>query len=89
MADGASPRERPDSNLVRNERLKLTATFLNNVAIAVIGASFIAPFFAVLYGLGTVEAAQLRTFAIAAPTWLLIGVGIHMAARAILGLLQE
>ena len=37
-----------DEKLARNERIKLSATFLNNIAVAVIGTGLVAPFFAVL-----------------------------------------
>lgn len=75
-------------SLVHNERTKLTATFLNTVAVATIGASLVVPFFALLYGLGG-DAIQIRNFALAAPVWFLIGVGIHLIARAVLGGLKE
>lgn len=84
-----SDAETGQANLIRNERLKLTATFLNNVAITVIGASLVGPFFVVLYGFGTIEAARVREFALSAPAWFLIGVGIHLVGRAILGGLKE
>jgi hypothetical protein len=38
-------------SLIDNERAKLSATFSNNIAVAVIGSGLIAPFFVVLYGL--------------------------------------
>ena len=51
------------------EKIKLTASFLNTIAAAIIGAGAVAPFFAVLYGLSSLSADQIRFFAIAAPVW--------------------
>lgn len=47
-------------SLIHNEQAKLTATFLNNVAVAIIGAGLIVPFFAVLCGLSNLEPWQIR-----------------------------
>ena len=77
------------AKLVSNECVKLSATFLNNVAVAVIGSGLIAPFFVVLYGLGSLSADQIRFFGLAAPGWVILGVGLHFLARAALGGLQE
>ncbi len=46
-------------SLVHNERAKLSATFLNNIAVAVIGSGLIAPFFVALYGLGNLTPDQI------------------------------
>lgn len=58
-------------SLVHNERIKLTATFLNTTAVAVLAAGLIGPFFAVLYGLSSMSSEQVRFLAVAAPVWLL------------------
>lgn len=72
-------------SLIDNERAKLSATFLNNIAVAVIGSGLIAPFFVVLYGLGNFSGEQIRFFGLAAPGWVLLGVGLHVLARHVLG----
>lgn len=76
-------------SLIDNERAKLSATFLNNIAVAVIGSGLIAPFFVVLYGLGNLSADQVRFFGLAAPGWVLLGGGLHYLARGALGRLKE
>ena len=68
----------------RDEQTKLTATFLNTVAVAIIVAGTIAPLFSVLYGLATLTVDQIRFIALAAPTWFLIGIAIHSLARLVL-----
>jgi hypothetical protein len=70
---------------IENERTKLTATLINNTAIAIIGTGVIAPFFAILYGLSSLSADQIRLFAISVPTWIIVGVALHLIARGILG----
>lgn len=77
------------ATLVGNERAKLSATFLNNVAVAVLGSGLIAPFFVMLYGLGNLSADQIRFFGLAAPGWVILGVGLHFLARSVLGGLRE
>ncbi len=76
-------------SLIHNERAKLSATFLNNIAVGVIGSGLIAPFFVALYGLGNLTAEQIRFIGLAAPGWVLLGVGLHFLARAVLGGLKE
>lgn len=76
-------------SLIDNERAKLSATFLNNIAVAVIGSGLIAPFFVVLYGLGNLNTDQIRFFGLAAPGWVLLGGGLHYIARGTLGRLKE
>ena len=73
-----------DEKLVGNERTKLLATFLNNIAVAIIATGLVAPFFAILYGVSNLSAEQARFFGLAAPGWVLIGIGVHYIARTIL-----
>ena len=73
---------------IENERTKLTATLINNTAMAVIGTGVIAPFFAIRYGLGSLGADQARLFAVSAPIWIIVGVALNLIARAILGWLK-
>ena len=76
-------------SLIDNERRKLTATFLNNVAVTIVGTGLVAPFFAILYGLSNLTMDQVRFFGLAAPGWVLIGYGAHRLALAVLGGLRE
>ena len=85
MVELGVPASTEDEKLARNERLKLSATFVNNVAVAVIATGLVAPFFAMLYGLGAFTPEQVRFFGLAAPGWVGIGIGLHYMARALLG----
>lgn len=73
--------------LVANERLKLTATFLNGLAVAAVAAGGIAPLAALTYGIS--GAAAGRTVALVGVAWLAGGVVLHLLARALLGRLWE
>lgn len=76
----------PSGSLIHNERIKLTAGWLNTIGAAAIAAGVIAPIVAsvgvpgytVGWGLVTVSG-----------IWLLAGVGLHLAARAVLGGLRS
>lgn len=83
------PPERPEPSVVGIERTKLSATFLDTVAVVITGTGLVAPFFAFLYGLSNLSADQIRFFALAAPGWVIPGVGLHLIARAVLGGLGE
>jgi hypothetical protein len=65
---------------IHNERVKLRATILNNAALAFIGAGFIVP----------TVAGQLRDgwHALVTAVWIGCGVGLHYAARYVLGSLR-
>lgn len=74
-------------SLVANERLKLTATFLNGVAVASVAAGAIAPLAAYTYQIpGAVDGATVTT---AGATWLTGGIGLHLVARWLLRRLKE
>jgi hypothetical protein len=60
------------SDIVHNERIKLAATIVNNVAAAFIVAGFVAP---------TVSG----QFSVGALAWIVIGVALHYRAKALLG----
>ncbi|MBY0295607.1 MAG: hypothetical protein K2X71_06155 [Methylobacterium sp.] len=77
------PPERPMPSVVGTERTKLSATFLDTVAVAITGTGLVAPFFASLYGLSTLSADQIRFFALAAPGWDILRMGLHLVARAV------
>ena len=74
--------------LVENERTKLTASWLNSLAVAVIAAGVFAPAAALVYGLsqlsmsvGSVSGIVMVCFA--------IGLILHWLARLLLGRLRE
>jgi hypothetical protein len=76
-------------SLIRNERVKLTATWLNTLAAATIVTGVLAPTVALVFGFSTSGTVSAGLFAGATAVWLLIGGGLHMAARHLLGRLQE
>ena len=73
-------------SLVQNERIKLTATALNNVAVATIVTALIAPAASFLYG--TANLAAGHWWLVIGVAWLTGGVALHLAARWVLGSLQ-
>ncbi|BCP53250.1 hypothetical protein K32_18670 [Kaistia sp. 32K] len=72
---------------VHNERTKLLATALNNLGVAIWATAVLTPTASLLYGTGnaTIGAWWLGIAAI----WFLLGVALHLLARAILGRLLE
>ncbi|ABD87175.1 hypothetical protein [Rhodopseudomonas palustris] len=76
------------SKLVRNERLKLTANWLNTLATAIFAVGGFGPL--VSYGFGLVPSSIDRLTVIAAAgTCLVVATTIHLAARGVLGSLSE
>jgi hypothetical protein len=75
-------------HLVHNERTKLTATWLNGLATALVAAGFFAPAAALLYGLSQPAIGAAYTLALAFGC-LGLGAGVHMLARATLGRMLE
>lgn len=73
-----------DNKLVRNEQRKLTATYVNGIALALIGVGVFAQ---------VVAFAQNLTLSIAAMSVMvccgMISVVLHWAARRVLGGLEE
>ena len=65
---------------IHNERVRLTATIVNNAALAFIVAGFIAPAAALQLQGGWQAAATIF--------WIALGVGLHFVARAMLGRLR-
>jgi hypothetical protein len=74
--------------LVHNERTKLTAAWLNTLATALVAAGLFAPVAALVYGLSqpTLGAAYLVGLALGC---LVVGIGLHMTGRVLLGKLRE
>lgn len=76
------------SKLVDNERLKLTATWLNTLATAIFTVGGFGPI--VSYGFGLVpESIERITVFAAAGTCLVVATTLHLVARGILGGLSE
>lgn len=74
--------------LVHNERTKLTASWLNTVATALMAAGAFAPGAAWLYGLPSLPIGNFNLLAIALAC-IAAGTGIHVAAVALIGRLRE
>ena len=75
-------------HLVHNERTKLTATWFNALATALVAAGVFAPAVALLYGLS--QARVNPAFMISLALGCLgFGIGLHVVGRRLLGRLQE
>ena len=75
--------------LIHNERVKLTATWVNTIAAATIVAGVIAPIAAIVFGLPASGALSTASFELATLAWLFLGAILHLIARYLLGSLQE
>jgi hypothetical protein len=71
-------------SLVRNERTKLTATWLNSIAAAAVAVGGISPTIAAASGV-----INFGLAAILVPAWIVVGLGLHLFVRAILGRLRD
>lgn len=71
-------------SLVRNEQTKLTATWLNGIAIAAIAVGTIAPSTAAIVGTAAPAAAIIVGL-----VWFIAGCGLHVLARLMLRGLRE
>lgn len=69
---------------VHNERLKLTANYLNTGASACLAAGVVAPFAARVFGYTGGQTPSTLTFGIGVATFLIASAGLHAAARYIL-----
>ncbi len=74
--------------LVKNERTKLTATWFNTLATALIAAGAFVPIAASLVGLSTLPISNVRVVVLAGGC-VLLGTAIHIAGRTILRSLRE
>ena len=79
MAHGRSPGEERRA-LVRNEQAKLTATYLNNLAIAVFAIGGITPLASSFVGQGGLAGFTLAVGGVC----FVISVGLHLGAQLIL-----
>ena len=68
----------------KDEQAKLTATFLNNVAVAIITAGVLVPGFAFFYGTAALSPEQVNLVRLSTPTFFVIGIAIHSLARLVL-----
>jgi len=74
-------------SLAYNERIKLLATALSNMAVATVVTAIIAPVVGFLYGSPTATAT--RWWWLIGVVWLLVGVGLHIAAQVVVGRLRQ
>ena len=74
--------------LVENERTKLTASWLNALAVALIAAGVFAPAAALLYGLSQLSMSA-GSVSGTVMVCLVIGLILHWLARLLLGRLRE
>lgn len=74
-----------DPKAVHNERLKLTASVLNTVAGATITVGVLTPLTAYLFDLQGMRAAGLGPVVVVGCAWSAFGLGLHWAARTLLG----
>ncbi len=70
----------------RNERLKITATWLNGSAIAALAVGCFAPITA--FATGTVPV-TIDRLALLAAVWLFVSLALHVVSRQILGRIEE
>ena len=75
-------------SLVHNERTKLTATWLNTLAAALVATGVFAPAAALLYGLSQPAIGAALMMALAAGC-LIFGLALHVAGRMMLRSLRE
>jgi hypothetical protein len=74
--------------LVHNERIKLTASWLNTLATALMAAGAFAPAAAWLYGLSALPIGPDYLSALACAC-LIGGIGLHLVGLSLLGRLRE
>lgn len=73
-------------SLIHNERIKLLATYLNGLAIAVFAVGALAPIFSSLYG--SSSGGQSRTVIAIAMICVVLSAALHFIASLILRRLQ-
>ena len=75
----------PVQKIVQNERVKLTASYLNSGAGAFFAAGVVAPLAAAVFGLtGTASSVPTLTLAFGALIFFIVSVSLHVAARYVL-----
>ncbi|MFL5092785.1 MAG: hypothetical protein ACJ8D7_20670, partial [Xanthobacteraceae bacterium] len=78
---------RPAVSLIHNERTKLLASALNNTGVATVVTAIIAPIVGFPYG--SPSAAATKWWPLIGLVWLLVGLGLHIAAQVVLGRLRD
>jgi hypothetical protein len=73
---------------VRNERRKLTASWLNAVATALMAAGVFAPVASQIYGFGS-NRADKSLVLISSVVCVTLSLGLHLTGRLLLGGLEE
>jgi hypothetical protein len=74
--------------LVHNERTKLTATWFNTLATALVTAGTFAPIAALLYGFSNTPADR-SSLAVSAGICFVGGIALHLGGRVLLRRLRE
>jgi len=78
---GMSDDEQKRLDTIHNERVKLMATWMNNVGVGCVIAGFLAP----SIGAATLELPKAAWLILAQMIWIPIGVALHFMGRRILG----
>ena len=73
--------------LVYNERIKLLATALNNMAVATVVTAVVGPTVGILNG--TPGAAITAWWVLSGVLWFLAGIGLHLLGQGVLGRLKR
>ena len=64
--------------MIANERIKITATLLNNCAMAALGTGVIVPMAALIYGTTVPKSPYYLLIAVG---WFISGIGLHLFTR--------
>lgn len=70
----------------RNERRRITATALNNLAVSLIVTGVIVPTVTLAYQLTYPQTSYWAAFAV---MWFLFGIALHIISRRIVGRIEE
>jgi len=73
---------------VRNERRKLTSSWLNAIATALVAAGAFAPVASQIYGFGSTRVDQTLVL-VSSTVCVGLSVGLHLVGRQVLGGLEE
>lgn len=80
-----TPDREPDQKAIRNERVKLTAGYVDRMAGALFTAGVVAPAAAAVFGLtGAGTGLSTLTIVVGVTIFLSISLGLHWAARFLL-----
>ena len=75
-------------SLIHNERVKLTATWLNTLASATATVGVLAPLASIAYGLGPAPVRPV-IFLASGAIWFLAALALHLGARRVLRRMQQ